>query len=61
LPRSSSAAGEKKPGPDGKCVLLMPDKEILDTAMIAAAQAVEHYETARYGLLIAWARQLGLD
>ncbi len=29
--------------------------------MIAAAQAVEHYEIARYGTLIAWAEQLGND
>jgi ferritin-like metal-binding protein YciE len=25
-----------------------------------AAQAVEHYEMARYGTLIAWAEQLGM-
>src|SRR5215831_11248225 len=37
------------------------DKDVLDAAMIAAAQAVEHYETARYGTLIAWAKQLGRD
>jgi ferritin-like metal-binding protein YciE len=35
------------------------DKDVLDAAMIAAAQAVEHYEIARYGALIAWAKQLG--
>ena len=29
--------------------------------MIADAQAVEHYEIARYGTLIAWANQLGSD
>jgi ferritin-like metal-binding protein YciE len=34
------------------------DKNVLDAALIAAAQAVEHYEIARYGTLIAWARQL---
>ena len=28
--------------------------------MIADAQAVEHYEIARYGTLIAWANQLGM-
>lgn len=33
--------------------------EVLDAALIAAAQAVEHYETTRYGTLVAWARQLG--
>jgi ferritin-like metal-binding protein YciE len=35
------------------------DSEVLDAAALAAAQAVEHYEIARYGTLIAWARQLG--
>jgi len=32
---------------------------VLDAALIAAAQAVEHYEIARYGTLIAWAKLLG--
>ena len=35
------------------------DKAVLDAALINAAQAAEHYEIARYGSLIAWARQLG--
>jgi len=35
------------------------DKEVLDAALIASAQAVEHYEITRYGTLIAWAHQLG--
>ena len=35
------------------------DKSVLDAALIASAQAVEHYEIARYGTLIAWANQLG--
>ena len=34
------------------------DAEVRDAGMIAAAQAVEHYEIARYGTLIAWAKQL---
>ncbi len=34
-------------------------KEVLNAALAAAAQAVEHYEIARYGTLIAWAKQLG--
>ncbi len=37
------------------------DKALLDAALIASAQAVEHYEITRYGTLIAWARQLGRD
>lgn len=32
----------------------------LDAGLIAAAQAVEHYEIARYGALQAWATQLGM-
>jgi ferritin-like metal-binding protein YciE len=32
---------------------------VLDAAIIAAGQAVEHYEITRYGSLIAWAKQLG--
>ncbi len=35
------------------------DEAALDSALIAAAQAVEHYEITRYGTLITWARQLG--
>jgi ferritin-like metal-binding protein YciE len=35
------------------------DKEVLDAAIISAAQAVEHYEMTRYGTLVAWAQQLG--
>jgi len=37
------------------------DKQVLDAALIAAAQAVEHYEITRYGTLLAWAKQLGMD
>jgi ferritin-like metal-binding protein YciE len=32
----------------------------LDAGLVGAAQAVEHYEIARYGTLKAWAGQLGL-
>lgn len=35
------------------------DTETMDAALIALAQAVEHYEIARYGTLVAWAKQLG--
>jgi ferritin-like metal-binding protein YciE len=35
------------------------ENEVLDAAIIAAAQTVEHYEIARYGTLVAWANQLG--
>lgn len=35
------------------------DKETMDAALISLAQAVEHYEIARYGTLVSWAKQLG--
>ena len=37
------------------------DKKVLDAAIIGSAQAVEHYEIARYGTLIAWAKEIGYD
>jgi ferritin-like metal-binding protein YciE len=37
------------------------DSKVLDAAIIGSAQAVEHYEIARYGTLIAWAEELGHD
>jgi ferritin-like metal-binding protein YciE len=36
------------------------DPDVLNAGLIGAAQAVEHYEIARYGTLVAWARQLGM-
>jgi ferritin-like metal-binding protein YciE len=33
----------------------------LDAGLLAAAQAVEHYEISRYGTLKAWANELGLN
>ena len=33
----------------------------LDAGLLSAAQAVEHYEISRYGTLIAWAEELGLE
>jgi ferritin-like metal-binding protein YciE len=32
----------------------------IDAGLVAAGQAVEHYEMARYGALIAWAKQMNL-
>ncbi|GAA4524997.1 ferritin-like domain-containing protein [Chelativorans composti] len=37
------------------------DANVLDAALIAAAQAVEHYEITRYGTLITWAQELGYN
>jgi ferritin-like metal-binding protein YciE len=34
--------------------------EVMDAGLLASAQAVEHYEMARYGTLIAWAGQLNM-
>ena len=33
----------------------------LDAGLLAAAQAVEHYEITRYGTLATWAKQLGRE
>jgi ferritin-like metal-binding protein YciE len=43
---------------------LMQEEEpgaVMDAALIAAAQRVEHYEIGAYGTCVAWARLLGLD
>ena len=36
------------------------DKAVRDAAIVASAQAVEHYEITRYGSLISWANRLGM-
>jgi ferritin-like metal-binding protein YciE len=36
------------------------DPDVLDAGVLAAAQAIEHYEIARYGTLRAWAEELGM-
>ena len=36
------------------------DPDVLNAGLIGAAQAVEHYEIARYGTLVAWAEQLNM-
>ena len=35
------------------------EEDVRDAGMLAAAQAAEHYEIARYGTLCAWAKQIG--
>jgi len=35
------------------------DQDVMDAALAAAAQAVEHYEITRYGTLVAWSEELG--
>jgi ferritin-like metal-binding protein YciE len=59
--------GVRCPGIDGliaeadDLVGEVEDKSVLDAAIVGSAQAVEHYEIARYGALIAWAEELGRD
>jgi ferritin-like metal-binding protein YciE len=45
----------------GETATEIDDKAALDAAIVANAQAVEHYEICRYGTLIAWAEELGHD
>jgi ferritin-like metal-binding protein YciE len=46
---------------EGKEIMEEYDGEpALDAGLLAAAQAVEHYEISRYGTLRTWANQLGL-
>ena len=37
------------------------DSPALDAALLAVAQAVEHYEMSRYGTLKTWAGELGIE
>jgi ferritin-like metal-binding protein YciE len=37
------------------------DADARDAGMIAAAQAIEHYEITRYGTMVAWAKRLGME
>jgi ferritin-like metal-binding protein YciE len=37
------------------------EPEVLDAALVASAQKVEHYEIACYGTVMTWAENLGLD
>src|SRR5258705_5738179 len=61
------ASGTKCPAIDGiikeadETAGEIEDKAVLDAAIVANAQAVEHYEMCRYGTLIAWAEELGHD
>jgi ferritin-like metal-binding protein YciE len=35
------------------------DRKILDAAILAATQAIDHYRTTRYGTLATWSREMG--
>src|SRR6476619_3715017 len=56
-------SGTKCPAIDGIIKeggdLMVEDEAVLNVGIIAAAQAVEHYEITRYAALIAWAKELG--
>jgi ferritin-like metal-binding protein YciE len=45
---------------EGEEVMEKASGAVCDAGMIGVGQAIEHYEMARYGTLVAWARQLGL-
>jgi ferritin-like metal-binding protein YciE len=57
--------GVKCPGIDGilregdELLGEMEGDDVMNVGIVAAAQAVEHYEITRYGTLIAWAKELG--
>lgn len=61
----SKAKGKACPAIDGiieeaeELMKEIKDKDTRDAAMIAAAQAAEHYEITRYGTLVSWGTQLG--
>ena len=58
--------GEKCPAIEGilkegeELMKEIKDPDTRDAAMIAAAQAVEHYEITRYGTLVSWGQLLDL-
>jgi ferritin-like metal-binding protein YciE len=59
------ARGKKCPAMDGiiaeakEHMSEIEDELVRDAGIIAAAQAVEHYEICRYGTLVSWAELLG--
>jgi ferritin-like metal-binding protein YciE len=61
------AEGEKCKAMEGiikECESMMSeraDKSVMDAALIACAQRVEHYEIAAYGTVCTYAKQLGLN
>jgi ferritin-like metal-binding protein YciE len=61
----AEAEGDKCPAIDGilkegsELMGEIDDEDVMNVGLIAAAQAVEHYEITRYGTLVAWAKLLG--
>jgi ferritin-like metal-binding protein YciE len=61
-PRAKKCEALEGLSKEGTHVMEEADAEsVMDAGLVAAAQAVEHYEMARYGTLIAWAREIGLS
>ncbi|MBK1866789.1 ferritin-like domain-containing protein [Aestuariivirga sp. YIM B02566] len=61
-PRAKKCEALEGLSKEGDHVMDEADAEsVMDAGLIAAAQAVEHYEMARYGTLIAWANEIGLS
>ena len=54
--RQSTASSRKA----RRCSMSYKGNPALDAGLVAAAQAVEHYEIARYGTLRTWAELLGM-
>lgn len=57
-PRAKKCEALEGLSAEGDHVMEEADDNIMDAGLISSAQAVEHYEIARYGTLIAWANQL---
>jgi ferritin-like metal-binding protein YciE len=63
----TKASGKRCPAIDGiieeaqELMKEATDDTVRDAAMLAAAQAVEHYEISRYGTLAAWADKLEME
>jgi ferritin-like metal-binding protein YciE len=60
-PKGKKCAGIEGLLEEGKEIMQEAEEpNTLDAGLLAAAQAVEHYEISRYGTLIAWAQELGM-
>ena len=61
-PRAKKCEALEGLSAEGDHVMEEADEDgVMDAGLVATAQAVEHYEMARYGSLIAWANQLDMS
>lgn len=60
-PRAKKCEALEGLSAEGDHVMEEAEDNVMDAGLIASAQAVEHYEIARYGTLIAWANQLDMN